>query len=431
MSTTEPLEREEAETRYEALTRLGRRRRRIRRAAQVGGAALSVAAIIAVALWAGSALLGMRERSEETPAAPDAVPVLAAGIRSTCATTAAGELACWGANSQGQLGDGSEEFRTAPVLVRGLSNVTDVAPGFTHTCAVAEDGAAFCWGGNGFGALGNGTHRDSAEPVPVEGLSAGVETVAAGSEYSCALTSAGAVQCWGWPERLANILEATSPVLVGGLGSGVVALSGGDQHACVLMSAGDVKCWGINFYGHLGVGNTDRLYGVRDVKVLGSDVVQVSAGGDHTCALLRDGTAWCWGLNTNGQVGDGSRTDRDKPVEVLGLPLGIVEIDAGGNHTCALADDGSVWCWGSQRFGQLGDATAARSSTPVQVGGLAEVTDIAVGGDHACAAERDGSIRCWGNNRSGQLGDGTEQANAVPVLVSLPVPATATPATAS
>jgi alpha-tubulin suppressor-like RCC1 family protein len=385
------------------------------------GAGLSIALVAAVAIWAGQGMFALDEHDQE-PAEPQAPAprLISAGIRNTCATTAAGALACWGHNTYGQLGDGSEDQRSVPDLVRGLPPVSTVAVGYTHVCAATASGQAFCWGDNGFGSLGDGTTENRSVPVPVQDLSSGVGALAAGAEWSCALTTSGAVQCWGFPERLANILEATAPIPVGGLGSGVVAISGSDFHTCVLRSNADVGCWGRNFNGQLGIGNVDRVFGVRDVEELDEDVAAVTAGVEHTCALTTSGATMCWGLNSDGQLGDGTMQDRKKPTPVIGLPGDVVEIDAGATHTCALIDDGSVWCWGRQAYGQLGDATAARSSTPVQVGGLPGIVDIEVGANHACAFADDFTLWCWGDNRYGQLGDGTKESSAIPVRVTLP-----------
>jgi alpha-tubulin suppressor-like RCC1 family protein len=235
------------------------------------------------------------------------VASVTAGGSHTCVVTTAGGVKCWGLNDHGQLGNGSGD-ELLPVDVPGLaSGITAAAAGARHTCARTNSGGLKCWGANFNGALGDGTTTHRAAPVDVLGLSSGVEQVALGSDFTCALNASGGVKCWGL-NSYGNLGDGTyahrhSPTEVSGLGSGVVSISVGHMHACALTTAGAVKCWG----GALGVGDFSAVaYGPApvDVPELGTNVVAISAGGGFTCALKATGAVKCLGTSSNGQLGD-------------------------------------------------------------------------------------------------------------------------------
>ena len=187
----------------------------------------------------------------------------------------------------------------------------------------------------------------------------------------------------------------------------VVAITAGDTHACALILGGTVRCWGENDHGQLGDGTQGNIR-LTPVAVSGlADVTAIDAGIDYTCAVLTNGTAKCWGYNEWGAVGDGTQgTDRLTPVTVTGLSS-IVSISAGGGHTCALIAGGTVKCWGLGVYGQVGDGTGLNRSSPVTVTGLSGVASVSAGGFHTCAALTNGTAMCWGDNDQGNLGDGT------------------------
>ncbi len=342
------------------------------------------------------------------------VSAIAAGRDHTCALTTGGGVKCWGYNSGGQLGDGTTTDRLTAVDVSELnSGVSAIATGDRHTCAVVTGGGVKCWGSNFDGQLGDGSTTDRLTAVDVSGLTSGVVAIATGGYHTCALVTGGGVKCWGsnYVGQLGDGFTTArwTAVDVVGLSSGISAIDTGDGHTCAISMGGSVKCWGSNFDGQLGDGSTTDRWTAVDVSRLGSGVSAVATGSLHSCALTTDGGVKCWGYNENGQLGDGGTVMvRPTAVDVSGLSSGVSAMAAGERHTCALTTGGGVKCWGYNRFGQLGDGTNTNRSTPANVSGLSGgVSAIATGRFHTCALTTGGGVKCWGDNISGQLGDGT------------------------
>ena len=307
------------------------------------------------------------------------VAAVSAGFAHSCALTTTGGVKCWGQNFFGQLGDGTMAGSSTPVDVSGLtSGVAAVSAGGGHTCALTTAGGVKCWGANVLGQLGDGNApNNSSTPVDVAGLTSGVAVVSAGGRHACALTTTGGVKCWG-QNGLGNLGDGNAPddsdtpVDVSGLTSGVADVSAGGAHTCAVTTAGGVKCWGFNCIGKLGDGNAPNDSSTPvDVSGLTSGVADVSAGAFHTCAVTTADGVKCWGQNFDGQLGDGAApNDSSTPVDVSGLSSGVAAVSAGGNHTCALTTTGGVKCWGENVAGQLGNGTTTNNDTPVDVVGL-------------------------------------------------------------
>ena len=362
------------------------------------------------------------------------VIAIRAGQYHTCAITVSGAVRCWGWNSNGQLGDGSTSATNSgmPTTVSGIaSGATMLAGGGLHTCALI--GAAVkCWGYNLDGELGNGSIADSHVPVSVNNVS-GATSIAAGLYHTCAIVGGGAVQCWGYNSN--GQLGDTSVVSTGtgaavavsGIAAGTTALAGGGYHTCAIVG-GVAKCWGDNAIGALGVGTFVESHVPMTVTGLTSNVTAISAGVFHSCALITvSGTqqARCWGDNVDGEIGLGDSIYVSTPAFVVGLTSGASALASGAyaTHSCAIVG-GSAKCWGNNSNGQLGDGTKVDSSVPVAVTGLASaVTAISKGASHTCAVVA-GKALCWGANASGQLG------NASTIDATTPVTAIASGVTA-
>jgi alpha-tubulin suppressor-like RCC1 family protein len=367
------------------------------------------------------------------------VAEVSAGSRHTCAITRDGRLWCWGANEFGQLGNGqsSNTPATTAVQVTALGHaVVHVAAGLNHTCAILADSTLWCWGNGTEGELGNGQQglgTRSLVPLQVTPLGASVASVSVGDELSCALTLAGAVFCWGanfigqvgtgvFNDQPGDPIGIAVPTQVVGLGSGVTQLAVGSFHSCVIKLGGGVSCWGADGVGELGDGNVNSRSAVPiGVSTMASGAQQLTAGADHTCAVKTDGSLWCWGDNTQGDLGDGNDTITPVPVLITGLAH-VSAVDAGFAHTCAISH-GALFCWGDGQDSTIFNGLTgfpAFSFTPVRIKRAGCTAAVSVGLAHTCAVRTSGELICWGANQFGELGVGDTTDRAKPTLVHVP-----------
>jgi alpha-tubulin suppressor-like RCC1 family protein len=340
-----------------------------------------------------------------------------------------GEVQCWGANANGELGNGTTTASTVPRKVAGITTALGVSAGTNHTCAVIHDGTVRCWGSNGSGQLGNDSTSPPAppvlSPVQVKDLDDAV-ALAAGGFHTCALRAGGKVACWGAdgsgqlgdggstgssyvPTAVRHDHDTdatTAPVEL----TGATAVTSGEFHSCALLGTGGVACWGHNGFGQLGNGTTTDSTVAANVSGLPDDdehshaphkALAISAGQSHTCAVLDDNTLRCWGHDFYGQLGDnasGAGTDKTTPVKVLFdvdgdplttddvEPLGtVVAVTTGQFHSCAALAGGAVRCWGNNGKGQLGDGSTTDRKLAVPVVGLSTALAVTAGGFHTCA----------------------------------------------
>ena len=415
-------------------------------------------------------------------------PQVAAGRARSCAILANGWVKCWGQNLYGHLGVGDTNDRggapgtmgtALPRVALGAGRTaTSLAVGASHTCALLDDGTVKCWGYNDHGELGLGdtTWRGGAPgqmggALPAVDLGTGrtATAIAAGRTHTCALLDDGTVKCWGQgqfgqlglgtfgargdgPGEMGDALPAVDL----GAGRTAVAISASELHTCAVLDDGHVKCWG---NGGLGFGSYFSSVGNQPGQMgdalpavdlgTGRRATAVATGDYHSCALLDDGAVKCWGGQTQyssyGVLGLGDTLGRGEqpgdmgdalpPVD-LGAAHSAVAISAGGTHTCALLEDGSVKCWGINYYGELGlGDTAIRGDGPGEMGDALPALDLGTGrtatglssGDlHTCAVLDDGSVKCWGDNDAGQLGQGDtsyrgdqpgEMGDALPPIV--------------
>ncbi|ATB28381.1 hypothetical protein [Melittangium boletus] len=327
-----------------------------------------------------------------------------------------GTVWAWGENSRRQLGDGTTTLRKAPVKVVGLNEVASISAGGGHSLAVKTNGTVWGWGDNTKGQVGKGLSGDYSAPAQTVGLS-DVVSVAAGGTHSLALKQDGTVWAWGDNSncQLGDGTQFTrnSPVQVPSL-SGVIALAAGASHSMALMQDGTVWTWGANTQGELGTGTTGGCLKLPAQVSAFTDVSAISAGNAYSMALKQEGTVWAWGTNGWGQLGDSSSLTRSSPVQVYGL-TGVVAIGAGSSTSAALLSDGTVWNWGLDIVAYFAGYSNAGRFRPVQVPWLSNVATLAQGSQHTLATKPDGAAWSWGFNGSGQLGDGTATSRSEPV----------------
>ena len=377
---------------------------------------------------------------------------LDAGFAHTCAILNTGAVRCWGSGLNGRLGygntdnvgDGETPGTVGPVSLGAGRRALAISAGVGHTCAILDTGAVRCWGYGGNGRLGYGNVNwigDNETPGSVGPvvLGAGRRAVAisAGSAHTCAILDTGAVRCWGvgLSGRLGygNVNDvgdneapgSVSPVFLGP-GRRALAISAGTSHTCAILDTGAVRCWGSGSDGRLGYANTDTIGdnetpGSVGPVFLGAGrrAVAISAGANHTCAILDTGAVRCWGIGSSGQLGYGNTNnvgDNEAPGSVSPVDLGAgrraVAISGETEHTCALLDTGAVRCWGYGGQGRLGygnTVTIGDNETPggfgpVDLGAGRSAVAISAGDVHTCALLDTGALRCWGNGFDGQLG---------------------------
>lgn len=350
-----------------------------------------------------------------TDRSTDCVNQLALGASHSCALGGDGTVLCWGRNHAGQLGDGTQEPRSAPTPVTGLNSVVAIAAGFDFSCALLEDGGVRCWGANASGQLGDGSRQPRLRPVAVNGL-APVLALAAGKYHACALQQDGLVLCWGDDEngQLGDGQQWTSstqPVPVP-LSFDPLALAAGGYHTCALDDLGRVWCWGARWSGQTGtqVSQVNELSPTRIDSLTG--VLRIAAGEGHSCAVRSDQTLWCWGDSRLTRAGP-DLTDDASPAQVADLAE-VIDVDTSMYHICVRLLRGGVKCWGYNREGQLGDGSRTSRDEPGTTLQLStdDTREVRAGGTHSCARMRQGTTWCWGDGTWGQIGEGSLQSTA-------------------
>ena len=344
--------------------------------------------------------------------------VSAGGVHS-CGLTTDGDAYCWGRNTEGQLGDGTNTDSNEPVPVSDGLTFQSLSAGGGHTCGVTMDEDSYCWGAGANGRLGNGTVTNRNVPVAVSGGLA-FQSVSASQRHTCGVTTDGDAYCWG-ENGIGQLGDGTyinSNVPVAVLDITFESVSAGAAHTCGVTTDGDAYCWGWNDFGQLGDGtNTDSNEPVPVSD--GLTFQSLSAGGGHTCGVTTDGDAYCWGLNDIGQLGGGNNTSSNIPVAVSG-GLTFQSVNAGDNHSCGLTTAGAAYCWGQNTHGELGNGTTGTdSNVPVAVSGGLTFQSVSAGRFHSCGVTIEADAYCWGAGERGRLGNCTNTSSSVPVLVRI------------
>ncbi len=444
----------------------------VKRAAGIAVAVAFVATSVGTSGPAGA------DTNEGVPGTPSgAASVIAAGDGQTCARLASGGVKCWGNGSDGQLGQGN----TANIGDGVGDSVSDIDPidldtgrtataitaGNGHTCALLDDATVKCWGGGGNGRLGQGNTDEigngpgeMGDNLPPVDLGAGrtATAVSAGGSHTCALLDDGTVKCWGRGQdgqlgqgdndsiggAAGEMGDDLAPIDLG-TGRTATAITAGHRHTCALLDDRTVKCWGANVQGQLGQGSTTRI-GASPNEMgdnlppvdlgAGSTAAAITAGHQHTCAVLDNGSVKCWGDGNNGGLGQDSNQNigdgvGDSVAETDPIDLGggrtAVAVSAGEQFTCALLDDAGVKCWGNGNNGRLGQGDTASigngtgdsvaETDPIELQGAAIA--ITTGRYHACALLADFSVKCWGEGDQGKLGqDSTDDIGSSPNQMS-------------
>ena len=375
--------------------------------------------------------------------APNYRTGLDAGGSHTCAISDSGKVRCWGNGGTGRLGyantnnvgDDESPLVAGDVDVGGA--VKEIVTGSSHTCALLHDGSVTCWGNGDWGrlgyanteAIGDDESPASAGSVPLGGPA---RRIAVGYNHTCAIMATGGLRCWGHGGNgqlgyasVDAVGDDETPASMGDvqLGAKVRQVALGQAHSCALLEDGTAKCWGEFEHGKLGfvnqqdVGDDEHPSAGGPIN-LGAQLLEVSAGAAHNCALLGTGGISCWGSAFYSALGyeNEEHLGDDEP-EATGGPLDlgvglVVGLSTTTTHNCALFDDQSLHCWGNNADGKLGyghamdigDDEPPSNAGAVSVGG--PVAQVAAGNAHTCARLTSGDIRCWGRNESGQLGYG-------------------------
>ena len=379
---------------------------------------------------AARAALGLgwsSDRNEPTPvgAAADWAEI-SVQLDDGCAIRQGGDLYCWGRNLNGQLGDGSAVTRIDPAPVGAGLTWKRVAVGRTHTCGIAAMGAGpdtlHCWGADSNGEQGNGAGGAQPAPAPITAppTVTGWIDLAAGLNHTCAVAEGGSLWCWG---RNANgqlgdgtttSQPAPKQVLPAGAADFVRVVASGD-FTCALRAAGALLCWGRNDVGQTGNGTTTTPV---TTPVAVGNYLTVSAGANHACAVAPDHTLHCWGRNANGELGLGNSVSPVLTPTKVGADADWAAAALGqGLSTCAVKQSGELWCWGVGSFGQLGLGGLASFTTPKKVPSPAPWKALSLGNEHACGIGADGRLWCWGASYGAQLGGGVPFVSAPTPIV--------------
>lgn len=365
----------------------------------------------------------------QEPFVPDAGgdwKAVATGGDHTCALTSTGGAYCWGRGADGELGTGDLANELAPRPVAGNLTFKSITAGDAHTCALDETGRAFCWGWSAFYQVGASLAPTTRVPVQIDGNER-FSAISAGAHHTCGIALDARVFCWGynrWGQNGNGFTQTTNPAAPTTGNLRATHISSGGYHTCALTATGTAFCWGNNQFGQLGIGS-DTLFTVDPMAVRTSlQFKSIDAGATHTCAIATNDRVHCWGSAEFGELGDGAMFKPGLPGP--STPVGTILLDtvklvsAGVNETCAVQITGGAFCWGRGTEGQLGNGNPANFAQrqPVKPQGKFDFDVLATGGyTHACGITK-GTIYCWGTGQSGQLGIGSNTSSIVPQRIS-------------
>ena len=329
-------------------------------------------------------------------------------------------LFTWGINtSYGPLGDNTILSKSTPVqTVTGGINWKQVSCGFYQTAAIKTDGTLWCWGVNDNGSIGNNTGISRSSPVQTVAFGTNWKSVACGNFIIAAIKTDGTLWTWGYNNngQLGDntVTQRSSPVQTVTFGNNWKQVSCG-YHTAAIKTDGTLWVWGRNTYGQLGNNTTTHISSPVQTVAFGTNWKQVSASGYTTAAIKTDGTLWCWGINFSGTLGDNTTAYRSSPVQTVAYGTNWKQVSSGYPSMAAIKTDGTLWCWGSNNQGQLGDNTLTNKSSPVQTITFGTNWKQVSANGHIAAIKTDGTLWTWGANGYGQIGDNTIVKKSSPV----------------
>ena len=339
------------------------------------------------------------------------------GISNCMAIRNDGSLWVWGFNEAGQLGDGTQNSKNFPQKL-SESNWIKIAPGGYHTIAIKSDSTLWAWGKNNYGQLGDGSTNEKLYPIQI-GTDKDWSQISTGFNHSIALKSNGSL--WGWGRNTHfqaggfGVDSVFLPTQIG-VETDWIQIASGYNHNLVLKSDHTLWSWGDNFGGQLGIGIISRSVPLSQEITFSTDWKSISGGQYHSLAIKNDGTLWAWGNNSDGKLGDKTYISKLIPT-IISDDTTWNQIAAGIWHSMALKNNGTLWAWGWNNLGQFGDSTFTDSNIPIQIGNNGDWSSISVRDYHSFGLKSNGTIFTWGNNYYGQLGNGTTITNNIPTEI--------------
>jgi alpha-tubulin suppressor-like RCC1 family protein len=334
-----------------------------------------------------------------------------------------GNLWGWGINDVGQLGDNTIIYKSSPVQTVAFgTNWKQVSVGSSHTAAIKTDGSLWCFGRNNFGKLGDNATTNRSSPVQTTTYGTNWKQTSCGQSHTAAIKTDGTLWSWGQNYLYGQVgdnttINRSSPVQDITLGKNWSQVSCCSNYSLAIKTDGTLWGWGQNSNGQLGDNTTGSKSSPSQTITLGTNWKQVYAGAYHCAAVKTDGTLWCWGNNLQyGALGDNTIILRSSPVQTVAFGTNWKQVACGYNNTAAVKQDGTLWCWGYNVYGQLGDGTITHRSSPVQTVAYGKNwKQVSCGDRTTVAIKTDGTLWCWGYNYQGQLGNNTVGSTLSPV----------------
>lgn len=344
---------------------------------------------------------------------------ISVGLNHSLALKANGTLWAWGDNSYGQLGDGTTNNSMIPIQIGNSNNWTSISAGVAHSTALKADGTLWTWGDNSTYELGDGTNIKSLYPIQITNANNWV-AISSGGSHNLAIKSDGTL--WSWGYNLSGqvgdgtAISKTVPTQIG-VSNNWVSVSGGSVHSLAVQADGSIWSWGYNADGSLGDGTIINKSNPSQIGLSRSELLNVVCGLSHSLALKSDGTLWAWGLNDYGQLGNGSLNSSNTPIQI-GTDNNWIGVSIGSQSSFAIKSNGTLWAWGRNNIGQLGDGTNTDRTLPVQIGASNNWVYIySSAGASSFGIKSNGTLWAWGDNTNGQLGNGTQIAQNAPMQI--------------